>query len=244
MTMFRLPEFERLIMIEYNFSEFQNHLVNRIVTLLSETFTFQEIAENEIFKLCVISVSKYYINLFTQSDNEEILMYSFLDNYVFYRFTNNPDSVVKIMSKYISENFTQYGILTKFWEPLDVRVLLLYGSTGDVIMHVRSDRNIFEDNQNDSVSDALFEMNREDVIEKTFNCNQNHEIIVNNSIIDRNSENTECKLCYEHSNYLCTICGYPICNKCMEHLKTSTGKCPCCQTYPLSLNNISEEVKV
>ena len=244
MTMFRLPEFERLIMIEYEFSEFQNYLVNRIVTLLSETFIFQEITENEIFKLCVISVGKYYINLFTQSDNEEILMYSFLDNYVFYRFTNNPDSVVKIMSKYISENFTQYGILTKFWEPLDVRVLLLYGSTGDVIMHVRSDRNIFEDNQNDSVSDALFEMNREDVIEKTFNCNQNHEIFINDSIVDRNSENTECKLCYEHSTYLCTTCGYPICNKCMEHLKTSTGKCPCCQTYPLSLNNISEEVKV
>lgn len=66
--------------------------------------------------------------------------------------------------------------------------------------------------------------------------------LINEKIIDRNSENTECKLCYEHSNYLCTICGYPICNKCMEHLKTSTGKCPCCQTYPLSLNNISEEV--
>jgi Tat protein secretion system quality control protein TatD with DNase activity len=86
--------------------------------------------------------------------------------------------------------------------------------------------------------DPKFDEDREEVIEKTFGCTHEHDVMIEGTV-GKNSYNSECHLCYEEAMYQCSKCEYPICDECMKTLKKSTGKCPCCQTYPLILKTIS-----
>ena len=61
------------------------------------------------------------------------------------------------------------------------------------------------------------------------------------NIIDRNEENKSCLLCYENSEYCCSVCKYPLCESCLNVLNNSSCKCPCCQMVPLKMIKIDKE---
>lgn len=237
MSPFSLPDYENLSTIEYSFSEFQNNIIDKILCKLNEIFSHINFEDGMEIRSVTLYATKYLVNLFTRNDEDIVIIYCYENGYIFYKITENADTLVEVLCNFMSINLSQYGIFTKYWEPLNISFVLFSGDDNDIVLYTRCDDN--EDIPLNDIIDRTFESNREEVIEKTFNQTHNHTITIDGTV-DRNDDNSECRLCYEKSTYQCFKCKYPICDKCMEILKTSTGKCPCCQIYPLLLKKMNE----
>lgn len=231
MNPFPLPDYTNLSVLEYTFSEFQQNIINEIISKIDEIFSHISSADGIVIRSVALCATKYFINLFTRNDSNVITIYCYTDDGIYYKITENVNSLIESLCNFISINLSQYGIFTKYWDPLNM-ALVLPVDENDIVLYARSNENTMDD-----IIDRTFEANREEVIEKTFGCTHEHDIIIEGTV-DRNNYNSECHLCYEEATYQCSKCGYPICDKCMKTLKKSTGKCPCCQAYPLLLNTI------
>lgn len=233
MNPFPLPNYSNLSTLEYSFSRFQQNIINRILSKINEIFSHISSADGIEIRSVALYVTKYFVNLFTRNDSSVITIYCYTDDgYIYYKITENVNSLIESLCNFISINLSQYGIFTRYWDPLNMTLVLSSVDENDIVLCARSDENVMDD-----IIDRTFEANREEVIEKTFECTHEHNIIIGGTV-DRNNYNSECHLCYEEAMYQCSKCEYPICDKCMKILKKSTGKCPCCQAYPLLLNAI------
>lgn len=82
-----------------------------------------------------------------------------------------------------------------------------------------------------------FESTREEVINRTYGQHNDHHFTFE-APVQRDDDNENCELCYEKAIYQCSKCKYPMCKSCVEKLRTSTGECPMCRNFPLSLSPI------
>jgi hypothetical protein len=234
---FSLPDFDNLSIIEYSFSEFQQGIVDNVLSKINQLIS-NMMCNDEIRSVTLYAI-KYFVNLFTRGGDNVIAIYCRENGYIFYKITENTNTLIEVLCNYICINISQYGVFIKYWEPLNSSLVLFSGDENDIILYMRYDEDDVNAQLNDIV-DRAFESNREEVIERTFGYTHDHEITIDGNV-DRNEDNSECHLCYEKAAYQCFKCNYPICGKCMETLKTSTGKCPCCQIYPLLLRKIIEK---
>lgn len=234
MNPFPLPTYSNLLTLEYSFSDFQQNIIDKILSKINEIFSHISSTDGLAIRSTALHVTKYLVDFFTQNNTNVITIYCYTnDGFVYYKITKNINALVESLCNFISINLSQYGVFTTYWEPLSVDLVLSTTiDENDIILYARSNEEVVGD-----LLDRTFETNREEVIEETFGCTHDHDIIIDGTV-NRNDNNSECHLCYEEAVYQCSKCEYPICDKCMQTLKKSTGKCPCCQTYPLHLKKI------
>ena len=236
MNPFPLPNYSNLSTLEYSFSDFQQNIIDKILSKINETFSHISFVDGMAIRSAALYVTKYLINFFTQNNTNIITIYCYTDDeFIYYKITENINALIESLCNFISINLSQYGIFTTYWDPLSIDLVLSFLDESDIVLYARSNENVVGD-----LIDRTFETNREEVIEKTFGCTHDHNIIIIDGTVNKNDDNSECHLCYKEAVYQCSKCEYPICDKCMQTLKTSTGKCPCCQMYPLCLKKINE----
>ena len=235
-----LPNNDELLSMVYDFNAEQEEILDIIYKSLENIINELD-TEDGYLSFITYFIIKYYINLFTRNNNSYIVVYSRVGNHTFYRITNK-DTLIQILTDHITFNIRQYGIFTEYWSPIEPNLILYTEPVDDTILVEIANDDTNTDVDYEAV-DRLFESNRQDVVNKTFSCDKNHNINISDSIVERNENNNECKLCYDTSKYICTKCNYSICESCMDKLKHSTGKCPCCQLYPLELSVIKDIIE-
>lgn len=99
-----------------------------------------------------------------------------------------------------------------------------------------NDESIEEMVMNEAANES-FESTREEVINRTYGQHNDHHFTFE-APVQRDDDNENCELCYEKAIYQCSKCKYPMCKTCVEKLRTSTGECPMCRNFPLSLSPI------
>ena len=224
-NLLRIPEYETIKDKTYNFSDFQNEILYS---------TFSEVKENvslnEDMEVMTLNIIKYYLNKFTRNDVEVVIIYYEYNNRILYCASYEVGLFVTLLGSYIITNLSQFGIFTQYWDNLNDYLVAHF------INYIDDMPNVEQENL-ENILEETFESNRKEVIEKTFEHN-NHEIKISSETVDISTDNQDCKLCYDKSDYQCSKCGYSICKQCVEKIKHSTGKCPCCQVYPLILKVI------
>lgn len=276
-----LPEFDKLSIKEYKFSEFQSDLVKSVSEGVSEN------SRDSICHDLIITCANYYINKFTRNGKDLIVIYTLNNGNVYMKITRNTKTLIEILSNHIVLNTTLYGFFTQYWEDIKLDILFL---TGDQ----RTDKNMMKKFDSDEIDNNLieqifesdgnftaisfisagggtelnatnetdevgelngmneesieelvmneaanesFESTREEVINRTYGQHSDHHFTFE-SPVQRDGDNENCELCYDKAVYQCSKCKYPMCKECVEKLRTSTGECPMCRSFPLSLSPI------
>lgn len=220
MTNLSLPDISILNTKKYNFSDFQNEIVYS---------TFSEIMEknkdlNDDIQDLIVNIINYYVDKFTRNNVNKIVIYYYTDDiHVRVHTIQSVGILVELLCNFININISQYGLFTDYWETFNSYAMMYF---------------INDDEANiDEILDYSFEQSRKETIEKTYTHN-NHDIIYTPEMVERTNENKDCKLCFDESTHQCSKCKYSLCNTCIDKLKHSNGKCPCCQAYPLELDLI------
>lgn len=100
--------------------------------------------------------------------------------------------------------------------------------------------------EDDDQFDILFENNRNIEINENYNfSHKEHKLnIHNDKNIHASDDINTCLLCYESSDYVCSKCGFPICNDCMNKLRLQLHiRCPNCRNEPMEFYNIENRCK-
>lgn len=100
--------------------------------------------------------------------------------------------------------------------------------------HRRQIDNVLDSDMNeDAQMDTLFNLSRENTINRTFDLTHMHPVSIDQdeTYTRPESEDSDCGLCYAcDSVYACKSCKYQMCRECLKKILLGTGKCPCCQT--------------
>lgn len=247
---FILPSFDNISGKVINLDEYQEIAYRSLLFKVLEDSVVERYEDKYIINGLVHYVTKYLTKKIVVPAPERIHSQSHIiklvyhdndlgDNVYLVRLSLNIDTFVDIISYYIISNLSSCGIFTELWEPPNHLMFEELGDEADdIILIVRRDVNTIQDTD---IYDRLYEDHRNSVIEETFKEDKNHEIIIlDNESIDENEDNKECHLCYSNSKFICSKCNYPLCELCVEHIKKTTGLCPCCRTYPIELIKINK----
>ena len=91
----------------------------------------------------------------------------------------------------------------------------------------------------DEILNYSFEANRQEVVDETYGFNHNHPIVVRDDNIVVEGKPDECIVCCDIQDMRCVQCKCPLCATCVDKVRTSTGKCPHCQQYPLEVERVT-----
>lgn len=240
---------------QYHFSAFQESIINSTYSEIEQNLDNSII--NDDMKDLIVYVLNFYVNKFTRNNSERIIM--FYKNGINRYFHREHDVSVlsTLLTQYIITNIYQFGLFVECWESFNDYVMMYYINLDDrdesTIIVPRNTNGTSTSptstpTSTSTVDDILnfsFEQNLNEVINKTYSPSPTitHDVKILTSPsslpLPRDENNSECKLCFDESNYVCSKCGYPLCSSCVDRIKHSTGKCPCCQDYPLMLNIVS-----
>ena len=242
----KLPPFATLSTTsQYNFSEFQESILTTAYSKIEQNC---DNSINDDMKDLIVYVLDFYVNKFTKNNYDGIVMFYKNNGTRYFHKEHDISVLIDLLTQYVIANIYQYGLFVECWEDFNDYVMMYYINMDDTdsqtSTHTTSTSNPTPSTlTEDDILNLSFEQNLNDVINKTYSprstITHDVKILATPSSIPRNDNNSECKLCFSESNYICSKCGYPLCSSCMDKIKHSTGKCPCCQDYPLMLNTIS-----
>lgn len=245
---FILPTFDTLSGENIILDDFQENAYRQLMFNVLESDIVRMYEDRYVINGLVHYVSKYLtnkciiINPLNNSSHIIRLIYANpdMENTYLVRIAFNLDTFIDVLSYFISSNLSTSGVFTELWEPLNELMFKVLGDPfNDAFFFVRNNNN---NHENLDIYDRLYEEHRNSVIEETFKEDKNHNVTVmsEEKMVDENDENKECHLCYSESKYVCSKCSYPLCQSCVDHVKRSTGECPCCRCYPLKLIKINK----
>ena len=201
--------------------EVLDQVVSLIATHMVKNASYRYTRNSQVKRYVVV----YSWNIVNQDRHEQIV-----------RINSQPKSLIDLTAYFIATNIETYGIFTELYEQPTYTAFMTVSSQYDELMIIRD--NTYEEAD---TYDRLFEENRQETLDKVFAENKNNKLIYNDKKELGNDDNNECKLCYGNSTFVCSNCHYPLCSDCIEHIRKSTGKCPCCQSFPLELSKIVYE---
>ena len=247
---FILPSFDTISEKDINLDEYQDIAYRSLMFKVLEDSVVERYEDKYMINGLVHYVTKYLTEKIIIPAPEHINSQSHIIRFIYHndemddntyliRLSLSVDTFIDIASHFIINNLLLCGIFTELWEPPNLLIFEELGDKSeDIILIARSNIDTIQD---PDVYDRLYENHRNSVIEETFKEDKNHEIIIlDDESIDENEDNKECHLCYSNSKFICSKCNYPICELCMEHIKKTTGLCPCCRTYPIELIKINK----
>lgn len=157
-----------------------------------------------------------------------------------YRISRDENTFYDVAMTFIIMNIQTYGIFTELWEQIPYDLFRNIGNQDDDF----ADEIVIvsEEDIEQMQLDSLYDENRDKIISDLYDEHDDkpQPITIISEQIDINDDIKSCELCYDDAEYVCSKCHYPICDSCKEHLRKSTGKCPCCQNYPLELCKINK----
>ena len=243
---FSLPAYETLL------AENENLHLNNLQRDLSDKL-FDKIVDSELLDSCqdkdqsreiVRNVSTYLTNSCTLKHprrNAFAFRIYFVDsNGTPSILTAGDESAFLTLAIFfVLLNLPSYGIFTELWETLSPDIIHTFAGDAALIFSAGEDGDMLGQFDEDTQLDVLYDDHRNKIIEEKYGETKNHTItILDAPPVELTDENKECELCYDNSEFICSKCNYPMCSACLEHIKKSTGECPCCRDYPLTLVKI------
>ena len=240
-----IPSAEVLNTASYTFTENENNIVfltfHAVEDKLDEVLIFNTCDQTgkEHLRLTVLNFIRWFVNKCSRRDGLCFFI-PFSDNGQDAAYlTSRQASFVYIVSDYIIFNLSENGLFTEYWEPLQIDFINNYLQPMDIIFYTST---IDVSSSNSFMSDLLestFEENREQTLEQLYGEHQDHTLNFSSQPpISRTEEISECQLCCEPADYVCSKCNEPLCCSCIMHLKKSTNSCPACRVEPIVLNRI------
>lgn len=241
-----MPSTETLLSLSFELNDRQNELVSDVSRRINEVipnlpfFNHQSDEEREHTRLVLLSMTKYLIDKYSIGHGEErgerFVFPIFEETETIFLYAQTTSTIVGLIYLYMSRNIVEFGLFTEYWGQIRINMAFAVCSSRDVFLHTGITIDEYRD-----VLDRSFEANRVETIDKIYGEHHNYKLhFSKEKELKRDNDNTECQLCLSRSDYVCEKCKYPLCNKCISHIKRSNNTCPSCRTQPLILRRITE----
>lgn len=247
MEPFTLPCADELFCKEYQFSPFQQSLVDQTIRYLTNVLNEirvngEQFDDMYYMRMLIMYIVRFYVSKFTTNDSNICTIYTLLIDEethiseMIHKVTDDAGALIEILCNHIPKNLSQCGVFTECWDNIDPLLLLTSGTMHGIIIPTPAGDGSFE---YERILESSFEQDRKRVLEEKFapkdEINHNFEVT---GIIKNNTDISECGICCNESTFVCANCKYAMCNECIDKFKHSTGQCPCCQVSPMKLLEI------
>lgn len=238
---FKLPPLDELRKASFDLSPRQTEMYDYIYDKVIHADFISSI-DPDVAPELVQLVIRYLLNV--TMPRRELILFHYVDpetSHEFIRASMNPYTFHELVLCFFLCNLPVFGIFTELWEPMPTYMFLSIGDTSDVYLH-RGTEDLYSDYA-DGQLDRLYDEQRDKVIESTYAEDKNNTVIIqSDATVPLTDDIKDCRICCEEdtAEYVCSKCNYPICPSCLEHIRKSTGLCPCCRNAPLELIAINK----